>query len=58
MKAREMTRKIKPSARETCNDCGANVVEIGEYYMLSSRIWQRELGLGWHDNLCIGCLET
>jgi hypothetical protein len=40
-----------------CNDCGVDCVEIGEYYMASPEVWERQLGLGWHDNLCIGCLE-
>ena len=40
-----------------CNDCGVDVVAAGEYYMLRSDIWKEQLGLGWSDNLCIGCLE-
>jgi hypothetical protein len=43
--------------RLCCNDCGVNVLKIGEYYMLNPKIWEKELGLGWEDNLCIGCLE-
>ena len=45
-------------ARLTCLDCGVNVVEIGEYYMISSAIWEKKLHLKWSDNLCIGCLES
>lgn len=44
-------------ARYACNDCGDSVVSIGEFYMLKREIWQDQLGLGWNDNLCIGCLE-
>ena len=44
-------------ARYGCNDCGVNVVTIGEFYMLKPEIWNDQLGLGWDDNLCIGCLE-
>jgi hypothetical protein len=45
-------------ARYSCNDCGVNVVTIGEFYMLRPDIWDKQLGLGWDDNLCIGCLEA
>jgi hypothetical protein len=45
-------------ARYACNDCSVNVVTIGEFYMLTDDIWTDQLGLGWDDNLCIGCLET
>lgn len=41
-----------------CNDCGADVVALGDYYMADDKVWEDELGLGWNDNLCIGCLET
>jgi hypothetical protein len=47
----------KELARHKCNDCGVNVIEIGEYYMLNPQIWEDHLGLEWSDNLCIGCLE-
>jgi hypothetical protein len=60
-KHRSVTKaKAKPptDARLKCNDCGVDVLEIGEYYLLPSHIWKGELGLGWNDNLCIGCLET
>ena len=39
-----------------CNDCGVDCAEIGEFYMAKPEIWDT-LGLGWGDNLCIGCLE-
>jgi hypothetical protein len=41
-----------------CNDCGVNVLTTGEFYMLDQDIWEKDLGLGWNDNLCIGCLES
>jgi hypothetical protein len=44
-------------AAYACNDCGSNVVEIGEFYMLRPEIWGAQLGLDRDDNLCIGCLE-
>jgi hypothetical protein len=44
--------------RQACNDCGVNVIEAGEYYMVKPEIWEEKLKLGWHDNLCIGCLEA
>jgi hypothetical protein len=40
-----------------CNDCGVNVVEIGDWYMATPEIWKEQLSLGWNDNLCIACLE-
>jgi hypothetical protein len=43
--------------RYTCNDCSVNVLTSGEFYMLNPEIWEKQLGLGWEDNLCIGCLE-
>lgn len=48
----------KELARYRCNDCSDNVVTIGEFYMLHPEIWKDQLGLGWDDNLCIGCLEA
>jgi hypothetical protein len=45
-------------ARYACNDCAVNVVTAGEFYMLHPAIWEDHLGLGWDDNLCIGCLEA
>jgi len=54
------TRELSPEelARYACNDCGVNVVTIGEFYMLHPDIWEDQLGLDWNDNLCIGCLEA
>lgn len=43
--------------RFACNDCGVNVLTSGEFYMCTAKIWEEQLGLGWRDNLCIGCLE-
>ena len=40
-----------------CNDCGVDIVKAGEYVMLDLQIWDHELGLDAHDNLCIGCVE-
>jgi hypothetical protein len=40
-----------------CNDCGVDVLAAGEWYMAGADIWNRQLGLSWSDNLCIGCLE-
>jgi hypothetical protein len=51
------TLSKKELARYRCNDCSINVVTAGEFYMLKGEIWEGQLGLGLHDNLCIGCLE-
>lgn len=40
-----------------CDDCGVDIRKAGEYVMIAPDIWTDELGLGWDDNLCIGCLE-
>jgi hypothetical protein len=48
----------KNMAKPICNDCGVNVLKIGEYYMLKGELWEKRLKLGWDDNLCIGCLEA
>ena len=45
-------------ARHVCKDCPANVIEIGEYYLVSPQLWEDKLHLKWDDNLCIGCLGT
>jgi hypothetical protein len=54
-------KKTKLSAEELagykCNDCDLKVVTCGEFYMLQPDIWEKQLGLGWEDNLCIGCQE-
>lgn len=44
-------------ARCKCLDCGINVIKAGDYCMLSPDIWDKQLHLGWHDNLCIACIE-
>ena len=41
---------IKP--KYLCNDCGVDVLAIGDWYMARSEVWHK-LGLGWSDNLCI-----
>jgi hypothetical protein len=51
------TLSAEELARYVCNDCGVNVVEIGEFYMCPDKVWKGELGLGWEDNLCLGCLD-
>ena len=48
----------KDIAKPICNDCGVNVLKIGEYYMLKDELWEKKLKLGWDDNLCIACLEA
>jgi hypothetical protein len=40
-----------------CDDCAVNIIDAGEYVMLSPQLWDHELGLGWNDNLCISCVE-
>jgi hypothetical protein len=55
---RANTLSRKQQARCICNDCGVNVIEIGEYFMLNLDIWKNQLGLGAWDNLCIGCIEA
>ena len=40
-----------------CNDCGIDVLAIGDWYLAHPKIWKEELGLGWDDNLCLACLE-
>ena len=44
-------------ARCRCNDCGVNVIKIGDYCLLTLRIWEDQFGLGPYDNLCIACIE-
>jgi hypothetical protein len=45
-------------ARCKCLDCGINVIKAGDYCMLNPAIWDDQLHLGWHDNLCIACVEV
>ena len=54
-----MTNSTIPKTKPPflCNDCGVDVLELGEWYMASKELWERRLGLGWSDNLCLGCLE-
>jgi hypothetical protein len=44
-------------ARCKCLDCGVNVIRAGDYCLLDFGLWDDELHLGWHDNLCIVCIE-
>ncbi|MFZ2652031.1 MAG: hypothetical protein WA210_18185 [Burkholderiaceae bacterium] len=48
---------IKEIAWHACKDCSVNVIACGEYCLVNPDIWERKLGLGWGDNLCIGCIE-
>src|SRR5215469_1209620 len=48
---------MKATKRKFCNDCGIDVLAIGDWYMATSEIWEKQLGLGWNDNLCIACLQ-
>ena len=41
-----------------CNDCGINVIKIGDYCLIDPKIWEDTLGLKWRDNLCIECIEA
>jgi hypothetical protein len=52
--------KVSPEelARLTCNDCGVNVAEVGELFMIKDEIWKGQFGLAWNDNLCLGCIEA
>ena len=45
-------------ARHKCLDCGINVIEAGDYCLLSAKLWKDQFGLGWNDNLCIACIEA
>ena len=54
-KLRRLFAKKRPAC--LCNDCGVDCAKIGEYYTASPKVWEETLGLGWKDNLCIGCLE-
>ncbi len=39
-----------------CNDCGVDVLAIGDWYMARPEVWHK-LGLTWSDNLCVACLD-
>jgi hypothetical protein len=52
----EFTRR--QIARHVCLDCKRNVIELGDYCVIDSKIWKDKLGLNWSDNLCIACVET
>jgi ferredoxin len=43
--------------RHTCNDCGVNVIRIGDYCLIEQEIWKDQQHLKWTDNLCISCVE-
>jgi hypothetical protein len=46
-----------PSKRAfLCNDCGIDVWKAGDWYMAQPEVW-KGLGLKWHDNLCLACLD-
>jgi hypothetical protein len=40
-----------------CNDCGVDVLKIGDWYLAHPKVWEDQLGLSCNDNLCIGCLD-
>jgi len=40
-----------------CNDCGVDIFEIREYYMVSDACWKRAGMKPYGGFLCIGCLE-
>ena len=40
-----------------CHDCGVDVFEIREYYMVSDACWKRAGMKPYGGFLCIGCLE-
>jgi hypothetical protein len=44
------------AAQLPCHDCGVPTVEIGEYFMVTSDIWQTYCSDARY--LCIGCVET
>jgi hypothetical protein len=44
-------------ARHRCLDCGVDVIEIGDYCLLTNKVWEGALGLRGDDNLCIACIE-
>jgi hypothetical protein len=54
--ATEAKLQTKLLGRCFCNDCGVDVVAVGDWYMCSIEVWERQLGLGWSNNLCIACL--
>jgi hypothetical protein len=41
-----------------CNDCDVDVLASGDWYMATPEVWEEQLGLGSHDNLCIQCLKN
>jgi len=47
----------KEIARHKCLDCGVNVIEAGDYCMITRQIWEGQFKLGWNDNLCLACIE-
>jgi hypothetical protein len=44
--------------RHKCKGCGLDVIRIGDYCMLRTKIWEGQLGLGWTDNMCVACIEA
>lgn len=42
---------------DLCVDCGVNIFEIKEYYMVSDACWKRSGMKPRGGFLCIGCLE-
>src|SRR5262245_26946734 len=52
-----MPNNTKRKYKLPCDCCGFEIIEGGEYCMIHPKIWEDKLGLGWNDNLCIGCVE-
>ena len=50
-------RSRQSDYKPLCNDCGVDVLRTGNWYMATPDLWEKKLGLGWNDNLCIACLE-
>jgi hypothetical protein len=50
-------QRAKKFRRYPCNDCRRDCARIGHWYMAETNLWEKQLGLGWKDNLCLDCLE-
>ena len=52
------SKGYRATASYRCDDCGFNTLRGGEFTLIDHWIWEKELKLGWEDNLCIGCIEA
>ena len=60
-----LTRGVKFRLRPTCDDCGVDTIDIGEWYMVQDSVWQQVVGYvgrasiyPWDQTyFCVGCLE-